>query len=169
MQVLAAWLKPAGNDVVRSQLASLIATMKRRNVDSFGEAKAIIETYVCDLADVSKYGLQEACTAFRRNEVGDGWFPTPGELRQEATYRAMRANAEFSSISAILAARVPPKPEPPEVRKAAIARYEEIIRPALEHATEPSRRPIPEPGTVVLPPASDRLKEVLAKQFRGAA
>lgn len=163
-KLLQLWLRPAGNDRVRSQLASLIATMKRRNAATAQIGNAIVETYLSDLVDAPFFGLVEACTAFRRNEVGDGWLPTPGELRQEAQLRAMWAQQELADISAILIARVPDRPPPLDVRKAAVARYREIIRPTLDHATEPNRKPLPEPGTLVMPRASPRLLKVLAAQ-----
>lgn len=119
------WLKPAGEDRARTALLALVALMKNRNPGQ--NAQGIAALYVKELAGLAWYGLEQACIAFKRNEVGDGWLPTPGELRQEANLRAMWAQEELGTIQAILKAKVPPARESKRHRAAVSARMSDWL------------------------------------------
>jgi hypothetical protein len=113
--LLTLWLRPAGDDRVRAQIVGLGATMKHR--ESGQDTARILKAYIADLSDLPAFGLIQACEAFRRIDVGDGWMPTSGEIRQEAQLRAMWAQQQLSDIQAILIAKVPLQREPIERRR----------------------------------------------------
>lgn len=177
-------LKPATADHIRTQLMSMFVTMKQRNPGTSSDARKVVDTYIADLSGVPRQPFLEACAALRRGDVGEGWLPTPAELRQETNLRAMRPQQQLFDLTTILGARIPKPPDSLEKRRAVVAQCQESLRLALANCawpTEPSRapntvtpkstkpEPLSEPGTVVLPPASAELRAILAKRFGGSA
>jgi hypothetical protein len=147
---------------------SMFVTMKQRNPGSSDDARKVVETYIADLAGVPLRPFLEACALFRRGDVGEGWLPTPAELRQETNLRAMRPQQELFDILAILRARIPVPCDPIETRKAAVAKWNDIVRPVLEHAQPPNNE-VPKPKDAARDTRSD--KEIIAdleKKFIGA-
>jgi hypothetical protein len=114
-------LAPMADGELADTIASLAAVMKARNPDKLTSA-AMAAIYRADLADVPAPALRSACQAFRRGEIDDGiFFPTPGQLRQEALKRITREEGEWFQIRKVLAAPVVPHVEHSEASKARVA------------------------------------------------
>jgi hypothetical protein len=172
------YLKPATPDHIRTQLMSMFVTMKQRNPGTSSDARKVVETYIADLAGVPLQPFLEACAALRRGDVGEGWMPTPAELCQETNLRAIKPRQQLADLTTILGARIPKPPDSPEKKQAVFERwYHDSLRAALANCAWPTGpntvreapkstkpEPLPEPGTVVLPPPSARLRAILARQ-----
>jgi hypothetical protein len=166
-ETLRSCLKTATPDHIRTQLMSMFVTMKQRNPGSSADARKVVDTYIADLSGVPLRPFLEACAVFRRGDVGEGWLPTPAELRQETNLRAMRPQQELFDIQAILRARIPVASDPIETRKAAVARWNDIVQPVLEHAQPPNEVPKPKDAGRETR-SSEEIIADLEKKFMGA-
>lgn len=125
---LAACLAPANPAEILKEVAALNVVMKHREHD-VATSEAVIRVYATDLGDQPYFAIIEACTAFRRNLVGDGWMPTPGELLTVAKQKSEWVRKERIEIERVLNAEVvaeKPKAERRSIRDKADAVIAEL-------------------------------------------
>ena len=117
---LEGWLAPSGKDHVRAMIASVLQVMPAQGGKGSAEdASKVQALYVHTLADLPHHAVKAACEAALRNDLGEHWAPTPGDLRVYAERYCETLVRERRAIAAILAAPLSNAPVKPE-RKAAL-------------------------------------------------
>jgi hypothetical protein len=180
-QALDAWLEPASQRVIDAEITSIFALMAVKDISEEDRLREM-RLWRNDLlrAQLSTYGLTEACARFRLGESGDSkgkFAPKIGEVVQEARAIEKAFWKERSDIRTVLLAEPAKPPADPEKMKAALDEWEKVVKPLLQscdisNGFPPKRRPLPdvrygecveEPTAFAGPvPVSDRLKAQLA-------
>lgn len=105
---LTAWLQPASQREIKSDLSAMFVTMAGRSGDET-DASVLLAVYLSDLAEFPAWAVRETIADFRRGKIGDGkWYPAPGEICRECARRVAGWAREKTDLIAIADARVLP-------------------------------------------------------------
>lgn len=128
LNLIKAWLGPAGEEAVKEPVMMLFAVMAHSKLGEM-DSKILLRVYMSDLADLPAFAIHKACERYRKGEVGDGkWMPGIGELRTEARKACEDLEREKAEITTVLTAKVLAPPPKKSIKEAADKLVAELAR-----------------------------------------